>query len=170
MPKSTLKPRPQAVRISGAAPELDNSLLWGKTLLHLTDTLTVFMSSVIIHCSPKSMLQLHCAAHYLNIPGACKSVIPLKKPCDWKPGPHILSLAITTAAPDKGEERIPFLVLKFLALFQGYFLTGAVTQGEFSSAARPPLYTHQRSCLAYNATFSLCTLLCYAEKKDLQQY
>lgn len=61
------------------------------------------MSTVATHCSPESMLQLRCAAHYPKIPGACKSVIPSKtRDLDWKLAPYIRSLTITAAAPDEG--------------------------------------------------------------------
>lgn len=61
---------PQAVRISEAAPELECSLCWGKTLLYLTESLAVLVSSVITHCPPESTLQLRGAARYPDIPGA----------------------------------------------------------------------------------------------------
>lgn len=49
---------------------------------------------------------------------------------------------------------------QFLALFQCYFLPRPAAQ--FSWAARPDfsIFLYRRSCLAYNATFLMCTMLC----------
>lgn len=162
--KSTLKFRPWDTRISGAA-RVYSLHLW-KTLLYLTRSLAVFTSTVITHCSPESMLQLCCAAHYPKIPGACKSVIP-SKTRDLVIGSQLHTSPheqLPQQLQIKTRTEFPPRYSSFLHYFSVIILLELSLKRSFLQLWDQP-FTHQRSCLSYDAVFSICTLLCYSEKQ-----